>query len=1186
MKSSDLFVSILGLVDISYNGMAIHISRRVERGIFYYLLLENRMISREMLIDLLWPDAENVNPRGLLRTALSRLHSQMPDKDMLIRKRNQVGLDCSRCLVDLVKFEESYHSLGNILSAFPENKILPIQIFNQIKESLDLWHGDEILQGEDFSDYPELELWRQTRNREAQSHRLFLQKRLAEHYYASGQLDQALHALKFLFSIIQTDRSLQVKILDIYTKQGKYQETIEFCDSLEIIYEREFNAPLPEEILNYCQKAQKLIYPHDQDHISQWPISSLLDIPLVGRKNELAELKQIYYRGGMVKLNGELGSGKTRLAQALFETTSPKPFLVIASAKEDENSLPFAPIISGIRQFIPEDVLKEIDNVWANHLFLLLPELANFRVDFDIKIAQKLPIYRQHLLESIYQLFLLASKKYGRILFLLDDAHWADNQTLQTVSYLASRGLFEQNGLLIISSNSEYPQQTLQKTINQLSQSQPIHTITLPAFNPDEIRILIQSVINQPPKIDFVERMYNATGGNPLMVLSTLWHMLETLPDIESFMQTDPLPLPENIYKNIRSLINGLTADARQVLTIASLIGNEVPIKLLQSASELQQSRFLPALDLLIQTGFIYDQTINYSDERYIHFVHNKVRDIISKDISFTSWQILHQKLAILLSQPYRSNEQAAIIAEHYLHAGDLIRAFKWFLKAADYAWSLASREEASAAFIKAEEILVQSQKGEFDREHYLQLYDKMSKFAYQSSQISLLEEIGVKVQQFSAQYSDSELIGLANLSFAYACFFRDNFETGLMLTQNTLDRLDRKRHPELLIRTLYYRATFQWWTLDIEGVLTSKEKMKLALEEVPVDDPNRKSLQFLILALQGNIDYAKGNTKSFLSVSEEINREYFDDVGVYDRLLIYYNLSRSNYLAGNISECISFANEAVKMSQALENKYHEIFNLNNLSKYELIYGYLDEAYKHANMALNLAESVNNLQEAASASTLLGDLHGFLNNYPQAFHHYRIAQIRQGYSFQQFNALENHIHLARWLTRNNQLPEAKQIIKECLKVTEQKGISPLYLQALMADGLIDIKEKQVVLAKSKFEEAIEHAEKKDLAMDICWGKIRLVQLAIEEKNYIKAEELLNDILDFASEKNLITILKQAFVLAADLYKNNALQMSLKDLQSIYGNFIVRLEAHTQSEPLRKLFLKVHTDWQNENPFFI
>ncbi len=1175
MKQEDFYVYLLGQADISYQGKLIKIPRRVERGIFYYLLIEQRMITREQLIDLLWPEANMVDPRGLIRTALSRLRSQLPIDDMLITSRNQVTLDCSKCVVDLVKFEESYQSLGNILSAFPTDKELPIQIVNQIKESLDLWKGDDVFQGEDFSDYADFELWRQTLGKNLKHQRLVLKKRLAEHYRATGQLEFALGEFLHLARLNQSDTELHLVILDILIKLGRLQEALEFCDDLEIIYEREYNAPLPDAVLKYCQQAQHLINTTNKTNGSEWPLPSPLLTPLVGRTKELEQLKQMYYRGGLVVLNGNLGVGKTRLVQALFESLVPRPMLIFAVAKEGETSLPFAPIISGIRQSIPKEILQDLDSVWANHLSLILPEMVNIRSSGDIQDIGKLPFYRQHLLESIYQLFLLTTKTYGRVLFFLDDAHWADYQTLITLSYLASRGLFTQNNLIIIAVNAEYPQQNLQKTLNQLRQEYFLQTISLPGFNPDEMRTLIQSVINHPPTIELVDRMYNETKGNPLMALLILRHMLDISQKVEDLMQIDPLPLPESIYKIIEGRFNSLTEDARQVLKIAAVIGNDISLNLLQSASEFSHGQFLPALDQLIQTGFIFDQPVSHLSEKYVHFIHEKAREIVTKDISLASRQLLNQKIAHILSHSPRSSEQAAIIANHYLAAGFFDRAFEWLLKAANYAWSLASREEAFAAYLQAEEILDQLPPSDFNREYYLQLYDQMSKFAYQSSQITLLEEIGVKAQQLGARFSDEELIGLANLSFAYACFFRDNFETGLMLTQNTIDYLDKKRHPELLIRTLYYRATFQWWTLDFDGLMISRDQMIQALKEIPKDDTKRKPLEFLIQILQVNFDYAKGNTENALKVAEEIQRDFFDHVSIYDKLLIYYNLSRSNYLAGNISQCINFANEAMKMAQALENKYHEIFTLNNLSKYQLIYGHLDEVFEHANKALNLAEAENKLQEAAAASTLLGDLHGFLNNYPQAFRHYRIAQIRQGYSYQYYHALENHIHLASWLTRNNQLAEAKQIIKECLKVTEQKGMTPLYLQSLMADGLIDMRENNIALANLKIEKAVDLAKEKGLMMDIYWGKLRMAQFAIEEQKYKLAEDLLLDILESASEKGLVTIVKQAFELIAKMDKNNYLQMDIYDLKETYETFIEKIDLHTQTEPLRQLFQKAH-----------
>lgn len=164
----------------------------MERTILYYLAAENGPVSRPTLINLLWTDADEIDHRGALRTALSRLRNELPEEDVIVTELDQVWLDAGCCWVDLVEFISSYNSLKNVLRAYQESRTLPVQIIQQIEDALALWRGDEILKGDNLTTYPEIENWRRSLNQTLSHQRRTLMETLAKHYQASGRLEQAL----------------------------------------------------------------------------------------------------------------------------------------------------------------------------------------------------------------------------------------------------------------------------------------------------------------------------------------------------------------------------------------------------------------------------------------------------------------------------------------------------------------------------------------------------------------------------------------------------------------------------------------------------------------------------------------------------------------------------------------------------------------------------------------------------------------------------------------------------------------------------------------------------------------------------------------------------------------------------------------------------------------------------------
>ena len=82
------------------------------------------------------------------------------------------------------------------------------------------------------------------------------------------------------------------------------------------------------------------------------PVTQRIHLPLVGRNAILNSLGQAYNRGGVVIIQGEAGTGKTRIAQEFFHSLQPAPRLLLASAHPNEADLPFQAMIEMLRRYL------------------------------------------------------------------------------------------------------------------------------------------------------------------------------------------------------------------------------------------------------------------------------------------------------------------------------------------------------------------------------------------------------------------------------------------------------------------------------------------------------------------------------------------------------------------------------------------------------------------------------------------------------------------------------------------------------------------------------------------------------------------------------------------------------------------------------------------------------------------
>jgi len=1185
MNASPLEIQLLGPVEITYQDEPLKISRRVERAILYLLAVEHKPISRTTLIDMLWPEAEQMDPRGALRTALSRLRSELPDSDLILTEFDQVWIDLERCNIDLVKFIGHYQSLKNILGVYQENRPLPSQIVKQIQKALALWHGDTIIHGDNLTAYVEFESWRQSLDRTLGQQRKFLINKLAKHFQAAGKPEMALELFVQIGQQFPLDIDTHVSVLETLITLGRHQELLNYCDHLEEVYETKFNAPLPNQILEKCQFAARVI--ENTEHQSEavgWPLPLTMQLEMVDRRSELDTLKNAYFQGGLVLIRGELGSGKTRLVQELFYSLTPTPKLFLAPSREMENSLPLSPIIHALRQHVEDKVWKELDTVWANQISLLLPELANIREDCRQNPISKLPSGKQHLFDALYHVFQIIATRTERVLFFLDDAQWADTQTLQALAYLVSQGFFDDHGLLVIATRPEEPNPELNTITDQFHRTHLIQTINLTGLSPNELSKLAQQVLDQTPSIPFIEKLFRETSGNPFLALEIIRNILEEPSPLESHDTATKLPLPTSVHALIRRRLNRLCEASRHVLLCAAVIGNSFSLKTLQLIANPKYFSDFDAINSLIKTGFLHPTQKENFREEYLHFAHEKMREVILKEASPAQLQHIHLRAAKNLANRTLARSKAAIIANHFLAGGDIRKAFDWYLLAAEHAWTLGAREDVLQAYQQAEKLFRNAPDGFFDIEDIYSLYQQWSDFAYQSNQADMLEETGIKMEYFGKPKNNFLLLGGSKIALANACFLRLKFDTGLELINKAIENLEYTHNKQEMGEALLRKAAFQWWKLDYNGALETANKLLSLLATIESESPRMISLAFNTHHSVGFIYYAKGNAKKALQNSEETYRKYFYKLNSFDKMRTLNMLAYANLTAGNYDICERFIDRGLEITHAIENTFVEEILLTIRARVEVIQGYLDEAYIHASEVLKMGEENNHTHTIVSANCILGDIFFNLQNYSRAMKYYRVAQIREGFSKNSIHGIENDIHLARLLSWLGPLTETKEILDKTLKVTKKSGMNQLYAQSLLNSGLCDLIDGELIRAENKFSHAFAIITENGLRYEAVWCKIGYLRLALSRHEFESAKQILDELLEESTQINSIFLTLYGLELSVQLQKNGEDSVFLDEYRAKLDEVVQRIDLHTQSDALRGDFLNAKRLWQEGHRF--
>ena len=1176
MNSPKLILYLLGPVETQYNEEPLHIGRRMERAILYVLAVENHPLSRSNLIDLLWPQAEQADPRSALRTALSRLRSELPDPDLLVTELDQVWLDQDRIVVDLLEFEAQYHKLQTLLTAYDETHPLPSGVIQQIESALALWQGDSIIEGDNLSNYSEIEAWRQTHDRRLSYHRQYLLRRLAYHHRANGFLDEALEIFSHLAESNILDVSYHLEAINILADLGRHNDVIIYCDDLERIYETNYNSPLPDAIMERCQLSRIRVDANNNLTASQWPAPLTMHLRLIGRQTELKQLHQAYFKGGIVFLQGELGVGKTRLLQETYQTLIPKPKLLYSICQESEQSLPLSPLIHCLRRDIPSEIWENLEDHWLERLCVLLPELSAFCEDCEPPLQANFFSGEQNLFDALLQTLVLTAEKFGRLFFILDDAQWADRHTLHAMSYLVTEGFFDRYGVLVIVNRTLEPNIDLLELLTRIARVYPITPLTLNGLNQENLSSLAEQVIGEPPPTFFIDKLYKETQGNPFVSLEFIREIQNSPNGIEDFGSSSELPLPAIIHSLIRNRLLLFDDLSRRILLCGAVLGNEFSLDLLQNILTETDEEIIARLDQLIGFGLLSINTQVQTGGRYFQFTHEKIREVVISESSTIQRQHMHEQVAELLSQSGQANVKAAIIAGHFLSGLDIRKAFEWLLKAAEYAWTLGDRDDVLISYEKAEKLIKSDDRSFFTPDETRQLYQQWIEFAYQSNQITMLENLGVKLQYIGERQSDPLMLGISQMALSNACFLRNEFETGFDLIQQSLKNLHQSDHPLLFSQALYRQGALYWWLLEYQKSLDSYDQVQKIIAKQP---PSAKleSLVFSAQYMAGTVYSAMGDANKTYQVAQQLINEH-QHLSPFDHIRAKSLLSRALLYKADFKGCISAAMDALEIINVLDNTFVEEVLLLTISRAELSIGYLGESYQHADKAIELAEKSHHIDAIICGNSILGDIFFRLQNYSKASQHYQLAKMRHGISRITQHGLENEVLLAYSLAWSGQTDQARSILALPLKVAKEKGMQQLYALSSLISGVVDVITQSFEDAEQKFKMAEDICLKNNLKETLLWAWVARSRLLISRHQFSDAEKLLKKLITESREVGSVWTMLYGVQLNAQAQKflNNGAR---KDYQEeAFNSLMTTLENHTRSETLRRDFQLAQKSW--------
>jgi len=758
-----------------------------------------------------------------------------------------------------------------------------------------------------------------------------------------------------------------------------------------------------------------------------------MEVPFVGRKDTLSEIRRWLNQHKGVIIVGESGSGKTRLIRKYTNDLSLAKHarILISNCRPEETTFPLHPIRELLRRHMTNDEWLALPTVWASNLLAIYPELVELRPDLIQAQLPSDPDQAQGLLfEAIRQAFIIMSVDTP-LFVVIDDLHWADEATLNSLAYFLPRAPFSKQASLIAAARLESITPQLKTLQNSIQQSKDGVVINLPELTRNDIAALAKSILETEPSPNFLDHLTRSSGGNSLYVLEILRAIIDTKPG-HDFSNAISLPVTENLRKLISSRIQKLSDPTRQILEAASILGHEFDPKIIFAIIDQDESKVIDAIEELEKSNFILITKEHQKTGTYT-FVHETIREVLHAEINITRARHLHYSVARELEGKYK-DIHSHILAHHYEAAGEYLRAFRFWIRAGDQARELIATSEAYNLYQRANDLLNEVEKEVLDEDIYI-LYSQWAEMAYNFNETDTLNELGEELLILGNKRKSPSLLGTAYDILSDACFTVNDLTGGLENATLAISHLENSNYLAKHIQAYNHQGVFYYM---LGKLSEAKESFEDALA-LSTGSRSRK-----VAGYRSHSHYQMALIRTFEGYPEHgcdhAIRAIQDGESSDPYFALFPGLSISaltHYYAGNYQQSFDHAQEGIKLGSKTRAVRLLGYTHSYASMSSLGMGNIGTAVDHAEQAIEIGEKYQLDDVAALGHSQMGNAYRILLDYPSA-----IDSYQQGVQLgaEHFIGLDNAFRLGLTLHAVGQRDEGYKLLNEAQQAFEFIGI--------------------------------------------------------------------------------------------------------------------------------------------------
>ena len=410
----------------------------------------------------------------------------------------------------------------------------------------------------------------------------------------------------------------------------------------------------------------------------------------VGRQAEAETLRAVLGRaragqGQIAALVGEPGVGKSRLVwemtrtQAVNGTATAEPaahWQVLETCSVSYGtSTPYLPITSLLRawgRIEPRDDPATVAEKLTAHLRALDPALESVRaallalLDAPVEDAawQSLepPRRRSQTIDAVKRL-LLRESQARPLLLVFEDLHWLDAESQALLDELAE-SLPTYPIFMLVTYRPEYRHEWGSKSFYT--------QVRVDALPPASAEELLRSLLGTDDTLDPLKRhLIEHTDGNPFFLEESVRALVETgalVGELSAYQLTQDVPairVPATVQAVLAARVDRLMAADKRLLQMASVIGKDIPLVLLQAVAGLSEAELQGGLARLRSAELMYETSL-FPEPEYT-FKHALTHEVAYGSLLLERRRGLHRQVVEAIEYRYQDRlaEQVERLGHH-----------------------------------------------------------------------------------------------------------------------------------------------------------------------------------------------------------------------------------------------------------------------------------------------------------------------------------------------------------------------------------------------------------------------------------------------------------------------------------------------------------------------------------------